>query len=109
MTALIAADLAATPLFASLSPDELQEAAQLFTIRCYPKNAIVATEGDRLDMFNIVLSGSVQALWRDEAGHQLELGLEPVGSTPDELARREAEETARWAPVVKASGFRADE
>jgi tripartite-type tricarboxylate transporter receptor subunit TctC len=39
----------------------------------------------------------------------LAIGLEPVGSTPDELARREAEETARWAPIVKASGFRADE
>ncbi len=39
----------------------------------------------------------------------LAIGLEPVGSTPDELARREAEETARWAPVVKASGFRAEE
>ncbi len=39
----------------------------------------------------------------------LAIGLEPVGSTPDELARREAEETAKWAPVVKASGFRADE
>lgn len=39
----------------------------------------------------------------------LALGLEPVGSTPDELASRIAEDTARWAPVVKASGFRADE
>jgi tripartite-type tricarboxylate transporter receptor subunit TctC len=37
------------------------------------------------------------------------LGLEPVGSTPDELARRVAEDTAKWAPIVKASGFRADE
>ena len=39
----------------------------------------------------------------------LALGLEPVGSTPDELASRVAEDTARWAPIVKASGFRADE
>jgi tripartite-type tricarboxylate transporter receptor subunit TctC len=39
----------------------------------------------------------------------LALGLDPVGSTPDELASRVAEDTARWAPVVKASGFRADE
>jgi len=39
----------------------------------------------------------------------LALGLEPVGSTPDELASRMAEDTARWAPLVKASGFRADE
>ena len=38
-----------------------------------------------------------------------ELGLEPVGSTPDELASRAEEDTARWAPIVKASGFRADD
>jgi tripartite-type tricarboxylate transporter receptor subunit TctC len=37
------------------------------------------------------------------------LGLEPVGSTPDELARRIAEDIAKWEPAVKASGFRADE
>lgn len=39
----------------------------------------------------------------------LALGLDPVGSTPDEFASRIAEDTARWAPIVKASGFRADE
>lgn len=38
----------------------------------------------------------------------LALGLEPVGSTPDELARRVADDTARWAPIVKASGFTVD-
>jgi tripartite-type tricarboxylate transporter receptor subunit TctC len=37
------------------------------------------------------------------------LGLEPVGSTPDELAKRMAEDSAKWAPAVKASGFRADD
>jgi tripartite-type tricarboxylate transporter receptor subunit TctC len=35
------------------------------------------------------------------------LGLEPVGSTPDELARRIEEDIAKWGPAVKASGFRA--
>lgn len=39
----------------------------------------------------------------------LSLGLEPIGSTPDELASRMAEDITRWAPIVKASGFRADE
>lgn len=37
----------------------------------------------------------------------LALGLEPVGSTPDELARRIEEDIAKWGPAVKASGFRA--
>lgn len=39
----------------------------------------------------------------------LALGLEPVGSTPDELATRVSEDIAKWASIVKASGFRADE
>ena len=38
-----------------------------------------------------------------------ELGLEPVGSTPDLLAARVAEDIARWEPLVKASGFRVEE
>ena len=36
------------------------------------------------------------------------LGLEPTGGTPADLVARMAQDTARWAPIVKASGFRAD-
>ena len=36
------------------------------------------------------------------------LGLEPTGGTPANLSARMAQDTARWAPVVKASGFKAD-
>ena len=78
-SALTAADLVAIPLFASLSPAELQEAARLFTVRSYPKNAVVATEGDRLDVFNIILSGTIQYFCRDEAGHLLKLSVEGPG------------------------------
>jgi tripartite-type tricarboxylate transporter receptor subunit TctC len=36
------------------------------------------------------------------------LGLEPAGSTAEALAKRIAQDRAKWAPVVKASGFSAD-
>ena len=36
------------------------------------------------------------------------LGLEPSGGTPADLAARMAQDTARWAPIVKASGFRGE-
>jgi len=42
---------------------------------------------------------------RDKLSHQ---GADPVGSTPEELAEYMRAETAKWAPVVKASGARAD-
>jgi tripartite-type tricarboxylate transporter receptor subunit TctC len=36
------------------------------------------------------------------------LGLEPAGGTAADLGARMAQDTARWGPIVKASGFRAD-
>ena len=79
MSAPTRADLEAIPLLASLTPAELREAARLFTIRSYPKNAIVATEGDRADLFNIILSGRIQFFWHDEGGRELKLGIDGPG------------------------------
>jgi CRP/FNR family cyclic AMP-dependent transcriptional regulator len=79
MTTPTAADLEAIPLFASLSQEDLQATTQRFTVRSYPKGAIVATEGDRLDLFNIIMSGRIQFFWHDEAGHQLKLGIDGPG------------------------------
>jgi tripartite-type tricarboxylate transporter receptor subunit TctC len=42
---------------------------------------------------------------RDKLSHQ---GADPVGSTPEELAEYMRSETFKWAPVVKASGAKAD-
>jgi tripartite-type tricarboxylate transporter receptor subunit TctC len=42
---------------------------------------------------------------RDKLSHQ---GADPVGSTPEELAEYMRAETAKWAPVVKASGATVD-
>ena len=36
------------------------------------------------------------------------LGLEPTGGSPADLAATIKRDTERWAPVVKASGFRGD-
>ena len=40
----------------------------------------------------------------DIAKRLAELGLDPVGSTPDELAAWQRSEIAKWAKVVKDSG-----
>jgi tripartite-type tricarboxylate transporter receptor subunit TctC len=37
-----------------------------------------------------------------------ELGLEPTGTTPEQLAAALAADIARWRPIIKASGFHAD-
>lgn len=38
----------------------------------------------------------------------LEFGLEPTGTTPEELAAIMASDIARWGPVIRQSGFRAE-
>jgi CRP/FNR family cyclic AMP-dependent transcriptional regulator len=73
MTTPAAADLARVPLLAGLAPDELQAAAQRFTVRLYPKGAILLSEGDRPDIFNFMLSGQAMFFWRDEQGRQLDI------------------------------------
>lgn len=60
-----------------------------------------------IDRLSAAIASAIKS--PDISARLLALGLEPVGSTPDELASRVAEDTARWAPIVKASGFRADE
>jgi CRP/FNR family cyclic AMP-dependent transcriptional regulator len=79
MTAPTAAELAKVPMFASLAPADLEELVRRFTIRRYPKGATLANAGDRLELFNIILSGRIQWFWRDDAGRQLKLAAEGPG------------------------------
>jgi tripartite-type tricarboxylate transporter receptor subunit TctC len=65
------------------------------------------TRRPAIDRLSTAIASAIKA--RDVSERLLALGLEPVGSTPDELANRVAEDAARWAPIVKASGFRVDE
>jgi tripartite-type tricarboxylate transporter receptor subunit TctC len=38
----------------------------------------------------------------------IDLGYEPTGTTPEQLAAIMAADTVRWGPIIKASGFTAD-
>ena len=42
------------------------------------------------------------------AGHLARHGVEPLSSSPEELARFIREETAKWAPIVRATGATPD-
>ena len=72
-------ELAGVPLLRSLSAADLAEVAKLFNVRLYPKEALIASEGDRLPMFNVILTGRIQWYWTDEDGRQLKLQPEGPG------------------------------
>jgi CRP/FNR family transcriptional regulator, cyclic AMP receptor protein len=79
MTTPSAEELAAVPLFRSLSAADLAEVAERFSVRLYPGEALIASEGDRLSMFNVILTGQIQWYWTDEDARQLKLQPEGPG------------------------------
>jgi tripartite-type tricarboxylate transporter receptor subunit TctC len=56
------------------------------------------------------LAGAVQAVMKDKAltDRMVSLGLEPIGSTPEQLAAVQRADFAKWAGPVQKSGFKAD-
>jgi tripartite-type tricarboxylate transporter receptor subunit TctC len=56
------------------------------------------------------LSAAVQVAMKDKAltDRMVALGLEPIGSSPDQLAAVQRADFAKWAGPVQKSGFRAD-
>lgn len=79
MTHPTADELAKVPLFQSLSLLELEDVASRFTLRLHPRDAILATEGERLSVFNVILAGRIQWYWTDESGRRLKLTPEGPG------------------------------
>lgn len=69
-------------------------------------HATAGTPRPTIDRLSSAIASAIKS--PEISARLLALGLEPVGSTADELASRVAEDIARWAPIVKASGFRAD-
>ena len=56
------------------------------------------------------LATAVQVVMKDKAltDRMVALGLEPIGSTPDQLAAVQRADFAKWAGPVQKSGFKAD-
>ena len=51
----------------------------------------------------------IKTLKRQDVKERLDVaGLEPIGTTPEQLGAHMRSEIAKWANVVKTSGARAD-
>jgi CRP-like cAMP-binding protein len=58
----IAAGLANVPLFAGLSPEELEAVASRVEVRAYPPETAVVTEGEPGEEFFLVLEGDLRVV-----------------------------------------------
>jgi tripartite-type tricarboxylate transporter receptor subunit TctC len=71
--------------------------------------AIYARAGTPKPLIGRLSAAIVETLRRPEIRERfLSLGVEPTGTTPEALAAIMAADTARWAPIIKASGFTAE-
>jgi len=68
--------------------------------------APAGTPGPAIERWSTGIAAAVRI--PEVRGKLVELGLEPTGTTPEQLAAIMAADTARWAPVVKASGFKGE-
>jgi tripartite-type tricarboxylate transporter receptor subunit TctC len=72
-------------------------------------NAVYAPAGTPKPLIDQLSAAIARALRTPATREKLmDLGVEPTGTTPDELAAIMAADTAHWAPVVKAAGFAAE-
>jgi tripartite-type tricarboxylate transporter receptor subunit TctC len=72
-------------------------------------NAILAPAGTPADVIEVLNKAIVKAVHEPSVrGRMADLSAEPVGSSPAELLSFMKQELQTWAPVVKASGARAE-
>ena len=69
-------------------------------------NAFYAPRGTPQAIIDLLNSEFAKALAQPETRKRMhELGLDPAGGTPADLAKFEAQERAKWGPVIKATGL----
>ena len=72
-------------------------------------NALYAPPGTSSDSVSTWNKALIKVLTDSDVREQLlKMGSLPVGKSPEELAARGAAAAARWEPVIKVSGFKAD-
>lgn len=71
--------------------------------------AVYARAGTPKPMIDRLSAAIVKAVQTPETRERfMNLGVEPTGTTPEQLTAIMAADTARWRPIIKASGFSAD-
>ena len=80
--------------FWSLSPQHLKALADQGTVKAFPKNTIIVSEGDRSDSLFIVQSGKVKVYLADEDGKELLLSTHGPGEYFGEMILDEGPRSA---------------
>jgi CRP/FNR family transcriptional regulator, cyclic AMP receptor protein len=78
----------------SLPERHLKALADHGTVKAYPKNAIIVSEGDRSDSLYVILSGKVKVYLADEEGKEMVLNTQGPGEYFGEIMLDEGPRSA---------------
>lgn len=85
-------------LFNGLPEADLKALADLATVRTFPRNAVIISEGDNSDSMYVVLSGKVKVYLSDDEGKEIIINMHKEGDYFGELAL--LDESPRSASVM---------
>ena len=72
-------------------------------------NAFYAPHGTPQPIIDLLSAELTKIFAQPETRQRLlQLGLEPAGGTPADLARLETQERSKWGPLIKAAGLKGD-
>jgi CRP/FNR family cyclic AMP-dependent transcriptional regulator len=83
--AVISGLLAATPIFAGVPADALDEAVASSRVRSYARGQVIFSAGDTSDTLLLVITGRIKVVVRSADGGELVLALVARGGTVGEL------------------------
>lgn len=79
---------------AALPPELLRAFSRLPTVKAFPRNAVIVSEGDRTDSLYVILSGKVKFFLGDADGREVVLGTAGPGEYFGEMALDEGPRSA---------------
>lgn len=85
-------------LFEGLPEADLKELSNLATVRSFPRNTIIISEGDNSDSMYVVLAGKVKVYLSDDEGKEIIINILKEGDYFGELAL--LDESPRSASVM---------
>jgi len=78
----------------SLAEQHIKALAEHGTVKAYPKNAVIVSEGDRSDSLYVILSGKVKVYLADEEGKEMVLSTQGPGEYFGEIILDEGPRSA---------------
>jgi CRP/FNR family transcriptional regulator, cyclic AMP receptor protein len=91
------------PLFKGLDDNVLEALERVSTIKTFPKNTILFSEGDQSDSFYIIRSGKVNVGINDEEGREVILSILGPGEYFGEIALMDGEPRSAYVMTKEPS------